>query len=113
MATPLPTTTLVLTHNDSKKLKTDKRLADACAETGRVVNFEELKADDLSAWVRRKLEAKGLTPSFEAVDLLCECIGSELAALENELEKLYLFTADRADKTLTPADVLACIGFRK
>ena len=110
---PLETTTLVLTHNDTKKLKTDKTLADACAETGRVVNFDELKSDDLTAWVRQKLTDKGLTPNFDAVDLLCECVGSELAALENEIEKLYLFTAQRKDKSITQEDVLACIGFKK
>ena len=110
---PLPTTTLVLTHNDSKKLKTDKTLADACAETGRVVNFDELKADDLTAWVREQMTNKGLTPTFEAVDLLCECVGSDLGAMENELEKLYLFTAQREDKTISAQDVLACIGFKK
>ena len=110
---PLPTTTLILTHNDAKKLKTDKTLTDACAESGRVVNFDELKADDLAAWVRQKMTEKGLTPTFEAVDLLCECVGSDLGAMENELEKLYLFTAQRDDKTISAQDVLACIGFKK
>ena len=110
---PLPTTTLVLTHNDAKKLKTDKTLADACAESGCVVSFDELKADDLAAWVRQKMTEKGLTPTFEAVDLLCECVGSDLGAMENELEKLYLFTAQRNDKTISAQDVLSCIGFKK
>ncbi|MBQ3667351.1 MAG: DNA polymerase III subunit delta [Elusimicrobiaceae bacterium] len=110
---PLDTTTLILTHNDAKKLKTDKALADACAETGRVVNFEELKNDDLAAWVRAQITAKGLTPTFDAVDMLCESVGSDLAALENEIEKLSLFTAGREDKTLSQEDVLACIGFKK
>lgn len=110
---PLPTTTLVLTHNDAKKLKTDKTLADACGETGRVVNFDELKNDDLVAWVRQTMDAQHLKPNFEAVDLLCECVGSDLNALANEIEKLALFTATREDKTITTQDVLACIGFKK
>lgn len=110
---PLPTTTLVLTHNDTKKLKTDKTLPDACAQTGRVVNFDELKNDDLAAWVRKALTDKGLSPTFEAVDLLCEYIGGDLGALENEVEKIYLFTAARPDKNISAQDVLACIGFKK
>ena len=110
---PLPTTTLVLTHNDAKKLKTDKTLQSACEETGRVVNFDELKADSLATWVRQYMGQQGLSPNFEAVDLLCECIGSDLTALENEVEKLSLFTAQRQDKTITAQDVLACIGFKK
>ena len=110
---PLPSTTLVLTHNDAKKLKTDKTLAEACGQTGCVVNFEELKNDDLTAWVRQNMADKGLEARFEAVDLLCDCVGSDLGALDNELEKLYLFTAQRKDKTITPQDVLDCIGFKK
>ena len=110
---PLSTTTLILTHNDSKKLKTDKSLPSLCAEAGRVVSFDELKADDLSAWARNVFTSLGLSPAFDAVDLLCQCVGSDLAALNNEIEKLYLYTANRNDKTISQQDVLACIGFHK
>lgn len=113
LSSPLPTTTLVLTHNDTKKMKTEKLLCEVCADYGRVVNFDELKGDELNAWVRAQLAAKGLQGDFDSIDLLCESVGSELAALENEIEKLYLYTLDRADKTITTQDVLACIGFSK
>ena len=107
---PLETTTLVLTHNDSKKMKTEKALA---AVGGCVVNFDELKRDELAVWVREKMREKNLTGNFDAVDLLCESVGSELSALENEIEKLYLYTLSREDKTISKDDVLACIGFSK
>lgn len=110
---PLETTTLVLTHNDSKKLKTDKTLSNACEETGCVVNFDELKAEALNTWVRQQMTQKGLAPDFEAVELLCESVGGELAALSTEIEKIYLFTAQREDKHITAKEVLACIGFSK
>ena len=110
---PLPTTTLVLTHNDSKKMKTEKVLAEVCSDAGRVVNFDELKKDELNSWVRQKMQEKGLKPDFNSVDLLCESVGSELNALENEIEKIWLYTAERNDKTITKEDVLACIGFSK
>ena len=110
---PLPTTTLILTHNDSKKMKTEKVLAEICSDAGRVVSFEELKKDDLNTWVRQKMQEKGLKADFDSVDLLCESIGGELAALDNEIEKLYLYTLDRENKTITKNDVLACIGFSK
>lgn len=110
---PLPTTTLILTHNDAKKMKTEKVLAEVCADAGRVVNFDELKKDELNAWVRQKMQEKGLQPDFNSVDLLCESVGSELNALENEIEKISLYTADRANKSITKEDVLACIGFSK
>ena len=107
---PLPSTTLILTHNDSKKFKTDKALA---AAGGCVVNFDELKHEELTAWVREKLREKNLSATFDAVDLLCQSVGSELSALANEVEKLYLYTLERADKTISKEDVLACIGFSK
>ena len=110
---PLPTTTFILTHNDSKKMKTEKVLAEICSDAGRVVNFDELKKDDLNMWVRQKMQEKGLKADFASVDLLCESIGGELAALDNEIEKLYLYTLDRENKTITKDDVLACIGFSK
>ncbi len=110
---PLPTTTLVLTHNDTKKFKTEKNLAALSAEAGTVADFAELKRDELTLWAREKLREKGLTAHFEAVDLLCESVGSELLALENEIEKLSLYVAERSDKTISTEDVLACIGFSK
>lgn len=110
---PLPTTTLVLTHNDSKKMKTEKVLAEVCSDAGRVANFDELKKDELNSWVRQKMQEKGLKPTFDSVDLLCESVGGELNALENEIEKISLYTSDREDKSISKEDVLACIGFSK
>ena len=94
-------------------MKTEKVLAEICSDAGRVVNFDELKKDDLNMWVRQKMQEKGLKADFASVDLLCESIGGELAALDNEIEKLYLYTLDRENKTITKDDVLACIGFSK
>lgn len=110
---PLPTTTLVLTHNDSKKIKTEKNLAGLAADAGCVADFAELKRDELNLWARNKMQEKGLQPDFDALDVLCEAVGGELAAMEQEIEKLYLYTLDRADKKITKQDVLACIGFSK
>ena len=113
LSSPLPTTTLVLTHNDAKKIKTEKLWLELCADNGRVVNFDELKGEELNMWVRSQLEEKGLKGTFDSIDLLCQTVGSELTALSSEIEKLSLYTWDRADKTITPQDVLACVGFSK
>ncbi len=110
---PLSTTTLVLTHNDAKKMKTERALTDACAANGRVADYAELKQAELTLWVQNKLAARGLQTDFDAVDLLCQSVGAELAALENEIEKLYLYTLAREPKKITKEDVLACIGFSK
>ena len=110
---PLPTTTLVLTHNDAKKIKTDRALTDVCTANGQVADFAELKQAELNLWAQNKLKARGLTADFEAVNLLCQSVGTELAALENEIEKLALYTLERTDKKISKEDVLSCIGFSK
>ena len=110
---PLDTTVFILTHDDSKKFKTEKTLSATAAEHGEVVNFDELKREDLAMWVRERFKENGLTGEFEAVETLCEAVGGDLNALSQEIEKLSLYTADRENKTISKSDVLAGVGFSK
>ncbi|MBR3603584.1 MAG: DNA polymerase III subunit delta [Elusimicrobiaceae bacterium] len=110
---PLETTVLILTHDDSKKFKTEKVLSSVAADHGELVNFDELKRDDLAIWVKERLKEKGLTGEFEAVETLCEAVGADLNALSQEIEKLALYTADRENKNISKSDVLAGVGFSK
>ena len=110
---PLDTTIFIVTHNDSKKFKTEKALAAAAAENGELVNFDELKRDDLAMWVRERMKENGLNAEYDAVETLCEAVGADLNALAQEIEKLALYTADRENKNISKEDVLACVGFSK
>lgn len=110
---PLETTVLVLTYDDAKKFKTEKSLGPVCSEHGETANFDELKKEELSLWIRTQLKEKGLNAEFDAVDLLAESVGAELNALEREIEKLSLFVHGRENQTVTKEDVLASIGFSK
>lgn len=110
---PLDTTVLVLTHDDSKKFKTEKALAAAAAAHGDVANFDELKHEELAMWVKNRLKEQGLNGTFDAVETLCEAVGADLNALAQEIEKLALYTADREDKNISKDDVLAGVGFSK
>ncbi len=110
---PLDTTVLVLTHDDSKKFKTEKSLAATAAEHGDSANFDELKREELSMWAKNRLKEEGLTGEFDAVETLCEAVGGDLNALSQEIEKLALYTADRENKNIFKEDVLAGIGFSK
>ena len=56
-----------------------------------MADFAELKRDELNLWARNKMQEKGLQPDFDALDELCEAVGGELAAMEQEIEKLYLY----------------------
>ena len=110
---PLETTVFILTHNDSKKFKTEKTLGALAAEHGDTANFDELKQQDLSMWVSTRFQAQGLKAAFDAVETLCETVGADLTALSQEIEKLALYVADRADKNISKEDVLASVGFAK
>jgi len=110
---PLDTTVLILTHNDSKKFKTEKTLAALAAEHGDTANFDELKRDDLSMWVTNRFKSQGMNAAYDAVETLCETVGGDLNALSQEIEKLALYTAEREDKNITQEDVLAGVGFSK
>lgn len=110
---PLETTVFILTHDDSKKFKTEKTLSATAAEHGDVVNFDELKREDLALWVRERLKENGLTGEFEAVETLCEAVGGDLNALSQEIEKLALYTAECENKNISKSDVLAGVGFSK
>lgn len=110
---PLDTTVFILTHDDSKKFKTEKALASAASEHGELANFDELKREDLAMWVRERLKENGLNGEFEAVETLCEAVGADLNALAQEIEKLSLYTADRDNKNISKEDVLAGVGFSK
>ena len=104
---------LILTHNDSKKLKTDKTLSTVAATHGQTANLDELKHDDLIQWVRNRFTQQGLQADFEAIETLCETVGADLNALSQEIEKLALYTAERNDKNISKQDVLAGVGFSK
>lgn len=110
---PLDTTVLVLTHNDSKKMKTDKTLAALAAEHGQSANLDELKREELSMWVTARFKMQGLCAAFDAVETLCEIVGGDLNALSQEIEKLALYVAQREDKNISKEDVLAGVGFSK
>lgn len=110
---PLPTTVLILTHNDSKKFKTEKTLAALASQQGDTANFEELKREELSMWVSTRFKSRTMTASYDAVQTLCETVGGDLNALSQEIEKLALYTAERTDKNISKEDVLAGVGFSK
>ena len=105
---PLPSTVLVLFHNDSKKLKTDASVKKAAEASGSVVDFPELKDAALAAWVKNKFKEKNLDASYDAVEVLTETVGGDLSALEQEIEKIFLCVGAGA---VAKEDILACAGF--
>jgi DNA polymerase-3 subunit delta len=84
---PSPSTCLVLRAQDAGPWK--KHLG-KIEKVGKVIEFPRLKGKALTAWMRRRAEAKGKALSEEAANYLGEVIGDHLQDLENTLEKVLL-----------------------
>jgi len=91
----LPEDTLLLVT--AGKLETTARKGkwvQALDRAGVVVFLWPLKAQQLSAWVRARMQQRGLQPVEDAVTLLAERIEGNLLAGVQEIEKLYLLQGE-------------------
>jgi DNA polymerase-3 subunit delta len=72
------------------------------SENGFVKKFSQPEGRELEKWIQKRTADKGGCISPRAVHLLSTNIGSNLAILDNELEKLILY---KGDEEITPTDV--------
>lgn len=86
-------------------VKEDKGLA----AHGTVVEFAPLTGERLPRWVAYHAETLGRTITPEAVSLLIEAVGADLAMLAVELEKLASFSTGEIDE----GAVSAVVGVRR
>ncbi|RFT16236.1 MAG: DNA polymerase III delta subunit [Candidatus Saccharicenans subterraneus] len=100
------------------KLKKGNRLLDFFSrlKTGaggnlRLLEMKTPRPPELTAWVHEELRKRGKKTSPQAINRLLEAAGTDLLLLEQELEKLSLYSADRA--VITEEDILAVCAFQK
>ena len=89
--------------------RADKALLDHAAVAA--VDFRQLTGDELPKWVAHHADAElggSITP--EAAELLCAAVGSELAQLAAELDKLLSYTSG---EEIDEAAVSAVVGVRR
>jgi len=72
------------------------------------VEFNPLKNEDLLEWVKTQVKRQGKSIDSEAINLLCGALGDNLISLNNEIEKLAIFVAERT--TIEPQDVKSVVG---
>jgi DNA polymerase-3 subunit delta len=72
------------------------------------VKFDYFTESETSAWVGRRALKYGKSMTREATQVLCDSIGEDLIALDNEIQKLVLYVGDR--ETIGPGDVGAVVG---
>ncbi|HOW72912.1 MAG TPA: DNA polymerase III subunit delta [Phycisphaerae bacterium] len=105
-AQPSATGSLLL---ECKSLPANTRLYKRVMAVGEVVKCEEMKVWQVRQWLPercREIHGKQLDP--RAAALLLDQIGPELGLLDNELEKLAVYTGER--KVISHADVEALSG---
>jgi DNA polymerase-3 subunit delta len=109
VAKPHPSACLVLTAGRKKGL--EKLEAAIASGSGATVEFVSPSEREAPKWLqeRAKLHGKRLGP--QAASLLVEHVGVDLLRLEQELEKLRLYTGER--KTIDPEDVQEVVGLQR
>ena len=101
---PTPTSTLVLhsTSTDQLRLKVMK----LAAKIGHVVKCDVPYANRLPGWIQQRARNKRVRIDPDACSLLADIVGADLAALDEALERLILFTSNGGNQTqITLKDV--------
>lgn len=107
---PLPSTILVVGMKDKKvdgRLKFGK-LIKAKAE---MVTTKKMWDNELPKWVSALITQKGFSIEPQALQLLVDHVGNDLARLNNEIEKTVINLKDR--KRITLEDIESYVGLSK
>lgn len=106
---PVPTTILVICNKSSKL---DKRTRFYKALSKHVIfDSKKLYQNQLAPWIEGYLKDKGYSITPRSSNLIAESLGSDLAKVVNELEKLIINKEN--DKQITDTDVELKIGISR
>ena len=102
---PSSTGTLVLMVSTWNK---STRLAKKLPKVGELVTCDPPEGKQLSKWIADQAKQRGKKIQPAAVDMLAVSIGSDLAWLTNEIEKLATYAADRSEITTQDITDIVC-----
>jgi DNA polymerase-3 subunit delta len=96
-ASPAPKTVLIVVFPGKiRKTKPLFRVFSSFpSSTVLVRELKSLKGEKLVDWIDKKVAAMGKRVSSEALERLCQIVGSDLERLDGELEKLVTYIGDR------------------
>ena len=108
---PSPTTILVICH---KEKNADKRSAfyKGCAANGVVLESVQPRDYEIVTWLQQFTRQRGLSIDPKALSMLSDHIGTDIAKIANELQKLMVSLPEGTEK-ITDADIEANIGISK
>jgi len=104
---PLESTVFVVTCK-TQTLTGATNFIKACKAKGIVFQSDKVREWELGNVINQLLQSKNLNADAQAVDMLCNSIGSDLSRLDTEIEKLTLSLKGRSKITLE--DVTQHIG---
>lgn len=107
---PLDSTIFVITCK-TQTLTGATKLIKACKDKGVVYNSEKIRDWDLPEFINKLLAEKKLKAEPQAVDMLCNSIGSDLSRIASEVDKLIISLEGRTQITLD--DVTKLIGISR
>lgn len=114
LASPTPTTTLVMLFDatDRKKWR-DKyaKWAREIKDQGHFVDCKSIYENQIPGWVKRIASYKGIELSSEAVEYLSGHMSTDIQSIYSELEKLEVHAVK--GRTLTLEDVQHLVGDRR
>ncbi len=93
LSQPQPSTLLVLSYKHKSHNKNAK-IYKALEQQAVVVEAKRLYENQVPAWIQQYLQKKGLQIEENALQLLVEAVGADLARLHTELEKIILNLSD-------------------
>jgi DNA polymerase-3 subunit delta len=102
---PVDSTCLVIT---SAKMDGRRRLSTLAKKQGFWVSCEPLDAHALRGWIERQCEERGHAIEREVAELVAEIAGTDLARLEDVVERLGLFVGPGAP--ITEHAVAECVA---
>ncbi|MFP4106271.1 MAG: DNA polymerase III subunit delta [Phycisphaerae bacterium] len=83
--------------------RSNTRLAKSVAKVGEAIACNEPDSHSLPTWIKDAVSNRGRKINNDAAELLAEWVGTDLAAINSEIEKLITYIGDR--KTITVNDV--------
>lgn len=105
VADPVPETVLLLT---AEKIDARRKIFQLIKKNGLSIEYKKIYENQLPGYVRDLARASHVTLTADALKLFCKRVGTNLAGVQGEMEKLsgYLGDRDLADE----ADVAAIVS---
>ncbi len=111
IANPLPSTILVFCHKN-KVLDGRKALAKTIDKNAVLVTTKKLYDNKIPAWVGDYVKERGYRIGIKATALLAESVGSDLARLSNEIEKIIINVPSKGSE-ITEDHIQKFVGISK